>query len=833
MDDFIQSLRKDFFEEAFDMLQMLETNILDLSNNYEDAEAISEIFRAVHTLKGSAGAVELVDAARYTHRFEDLLDLVRNNEISVNDETIDLLLIAIDNIKELIMAAYEERDFTIDIEKEVEKLDAFSKARLAGGGVVQEQAIPETTVSTEESVSAESKTDTSSATSTIDLKIDNETMDTIRNTITRGELVYRVSVNFNTESPMRTVGGVQVYVNLKDIGDVITTCPPLSDLEGNDFFENATYIVASEKEPSFIEEYIVLDEVTKVIEVNTFDPDKYLAELEVQKNAVEAPSQLAAEEKPVEVSEDKDAHKEKKPAQAETKKERVSSFLRVESDRVDEVMNQVGELVINKSGYQRYDEELLTYLANVTSTVSEVRKYFRSTIIQILKKLENTLDKQELKALRTEIFDEFNNRLVAIANNEAFFRSTLDQYRSSYQVLSRVTSDLQETVMKIRMVPIAQNFNRFPRLIRDLSRDMGKEVNLEISGEDTELDKSVIEVLVDPMVHLIRNAMDHGLEPTEDRIKIGKPKAGTIKLSASHEGNLIIIRVSDDGRGMVPDKIFASAVKKGIVHEGDVLTDKEKLDLIFAAGFSTAEKITNVSGRGVGMDVVKKSLEKINGSITVDTELGKGSTFALRIPLTLAIIEALIVDVEGESYSVPLHSIVETLSIDPSTVYEIEGAPTINIRNEIIGVVKLKDIFNLPKTYEEEPSYAVLISFEGVKIALLVNTLVGEQDIVIKALNDKIAKTEGIVGATILGDGRVSFILDIQTIVMSSSIKTTKKNVMRKKIDLKAFIEQLKYRDDLNAENIPQIGTVSTNDVEAEIDTNQSAGMSGDPTRTE
>ncbi len=825
MDDFIQSLRKDFFEEAFDMLQMLETNILDLSNNYEDADAISEIFRAVHTLKGSAGAVELVDAARYTHRFEDLLDLIRNNEISVNDETIDLLLAAIDNIKELIMAAYEERDFTIDIDKEIATLDNFSKTRLAGG---DSSSTEESTSPIADDTTTEAESTQASAPATIidDLKLDNETIDAIRSMTASGELVYRVVVDFDLESPMRTVGGVQVFVNLKSIGEVVTTLPALTELEGNDFYPHVVYIASCEKEAHYIEEYITLDEVTKNIDVSIFDVDKYLLELKAQEEAALTPDTDAKVEEKTESEPDvKDAKEGKEKEQAkpeETKKERVSSFLRVESDRVDEVMNQVGELVINKSGYQRYEEELLASLASISSATGEVRKHFRSTIIQLLKKLENTLDKQELKDLRTEIFEEFNTRLSAVSSNEASLRATLDQYRNSYQVLSRVTSDLQETVMKIRMVPIAQNFNRFPRLIRDLSRDMGKEVNLEISGEDTELDKSVIEVLVDPMVHLIRNAMDHGLESTEERVAKGKPRAGTVKLSASHEGNLIIIKVADDGHGMDPDKIFASALRKGIVTENDILTDKEKLDLIFAAGFSTADKITNVSGRGVGMDVVKKSLEKINGSISVDTELGKGSTFSLRIPLTLAIIEALIVDVEGESYSVPLHSIVETLSIDPSSIYEIEGAPTINIRNEIIGVVKLKDIFNLPKTYEQEPSYAVLISFEGVKIALLVNTLVGEQDIVIKALNDKIAKTEGIVGATILGDGRVSFILDIQTIVMSSSIKTTKKNVMRKKIDLRSFIEQLKYREDTNPENIPEANTIGSTDVNADSDSDVS-----------
>ena len=396
--------------------------------------------------------------------------------------------------------------------------------------------------------------------------------------------------------------------------------------------------------------------------------------------------------------------------------------------------------------------------------------------------------------------DGFNSKLTEFVKIEEEFKNTLDKFRNSYQLLTRVTNELQETVMKIRMLPIAQTFNRFPRLIRDLSRDLGKEVKLEMYGEETELDKSVIEVLVDPLVHIIRNAMDHGIEHPDEREKAGKPRTGTVVLGASHEGNLIIIKISDDGKGMIPQKIFESAVKKGLVSADAKLSEKQMLEYIFAPGFSTAAKITNVSGRGVGMDVVKKSLEKINGTVGIETEWGKGSTFFLRIPLTVAIIQALIVDAEKEYYAVPINSILETIKIDVKDIQELEGIEVIKVREDVINVLSIKELFRLPSRYNNIKSYyAVILSSEGKKVALLVNNLIGEQDIVIKTLKDNITKSEGLAGATVLGDGTVSFILDIQTIVSLGTKRLIERgkgnNSKNSKNDLRSFIEKLKNNE--------------------------------------
>ena len=769
MDDYIKSLLKDFFEEAFDMLDRLEQNILILDKDRNNTDAIQEIFRAVHTLKGSAGAVELFDTQKYAHRFEDLLDLIRENKIKVDDKTIDILLKGIDILKELIDGASEEKEYSGNIEEEIKNLENFKNLKLSG-------AISE---------SVNTKSDKNSISVSVggkydNLNFDNDILDSIREGIENGLKTKLVFVKFNAESPMKTVGGVQVYVELKDSGDIIASVPSLQNLEGDEFYQNVIYVIETAEEDESIIKNITLPEITEDIKIEEFILEEY------EKFLIDK----------------KDKALEKAQAQAKIEKdakhERQSSFLRVESDRIDDMMNQVGELVTNKSSYEQYDDDLTSYTKIIEYGINDIRKYYKDSVIQILRKLEYYVNKKEIKDLRNSYLDGFNNKLIDMVKMEEDLKETLDKFRNSYQLLTRVTNDLQETVMKIRMLPIAQTFNRFPRLIRDLSRDLGKEVKLEMSGEETELDKSVIEVLVDPLIHIVRNAMDHGIEMPEEREKAGKPRVGTISLSASHNGNLIVIKISDDGKGMSPQKIFENAIKKGLVSADAKLTEKQMLEYIFAPGFSTATKVTNLSGRGVGMDVVKKSLDKINGTVGIETELGKGSTFFLRIPLTVAIIQALIVDAEKEYYAIPINSISETLKIGIEDIQNLEGTEVIKIREDVINVLSVKELFKLPTRYEShiKSYYAVILASEDKKVALLVNNLIGEQDIVIKTLKDKVTRVEGISGATILGDGTVSFILDIQTIVGLGTKRIIERGKIGKKStsknELRNFIDKLK-----------------------------------------
>ena len=793
MDDYIKSLLKDFFEEAFEMLDRLEQNILILDNERNNVDAIQEIFRAVHTLKGSAGAVELVETQKYAHRFEDLLDLIRNNKIEVDDATIDVLLKGIDILKDLINTASEESEYSGDIEAEIKKLEDFKNMKLGQGPAPSSGDAP----------AAAAPSGNAPAAPEAEKKInkyellpnDSDLLGIIRDNVEENVKTKLVHVSFDPESPMRTVGGVQVFVALKDVGEIMGSIPPLEALEGDEFYEHVTYILAAIKEDQTIIDAITLPDVTKEISIEEIILEEYEKFLQEKKQKEEAQKAKEASA-PSNAAKKPDAGKGGK----DHKVERQSSFLRVESDRIDAMMNQVGELVTNKSSYVQYDDDLTSYQKIIGTGINEVKRYYRDSIVQILRKFEEHLQKKEAKEIRNTYIDGFNNKLNEFVKMEEEFKNTLDRFRNSYQLLTRVTNELQETVMKIRMLPIAQTFNRFPRLIRDLSRDLGKEVKLEMYGEETELDKSVIEVLVDPLVHIIRNAMDHGIELPEDREKAGKPRTGTVVLSASHEGNLIIIKISDDGKGMIPQKIFESAVKKGLVSADAKLSERQMLEYIFAPGFSTAAKITNVSGRGVGMDVVKKSLEKINGTVGIETEWGKGSTFFLRIPLTVAIIQALIVDAEKEYYAVPINSILETVKIDVKDIQELEGIEVIKVRDDVINVLSIKELFRLPSRYNNIKSYyAVILSSEGKKVALLVNNLIGEQDIVIKTLKDNITKSEGLAGATVLGDGTVSFILDIQTIVSLGTKRIIERgkvnNNQGSKNDLRSFIERLKNNE--------------------------------------
>ena len=770
MDDYIKSLLKDFFEEAFEMLDRLEENILILDKDRDNVDAVQEIFRAVHTLKGSAGAVELLDTQKYAHRFEDLLDLIRDKKINVDDAAIDILLKGIDILKELINSASNESVCSINIDEEIKKLDDFKNSKLGSETKAEDS-------------NSDEVIDNKTSNKYDNLNLDNSILSTIREHKDDGLKIKLVYVKFNAESPMRTVGGVQVFVALKDKGDIVTSVPPLQNLEGDEFYQDVIYLLATLEEDDDIINDITFPETTEEIKIEEFILEDY--------------EKTAASKKSKEVS---SAVKDEKNVNKDKKVDRQSSYLRVESDRIDAMMNQVGELVTNKSSYVQYDDDLSSYGKLISNSINDIKKYYRDTIVQLLRKFEDYAQKKEIKDLRSNYINSFNSKLNEISKIEDDFKYTLDKYRSSYQLLTRVTNELQETVMKIRMVPIAQTFNRFPRLIRDLSRDLGKEIRLEMHGEDTELDKSVIETLVDPLVHIIRNAVDHGIEMPEDRVNAGKNRVGTVVLQASHEGNLIIIKISDDGKGMQPHKIFESAVKKGLVSADAKLTEQQMLEYIFAPGFSTASKITNVSGRGVGMDVVKKSLEKINGSVSIDTEYGKGSTFSLRIPLTVAIIQALIVDAEKEYYAVPINSILETIKIEPTEIHELEGTEVIKVRDEVINILSIKELFKLPSRYTDIKSYyAVIISSEEKKVALLANNLIGEQDIVIKTLKDTVTKSEGIAGATILGDGTVSFILDIQTIVSLGTKRIIERGkintVNTSKNDLKSFINKLKNNE--------------------------------------
>jgi two-component system chemotaxis sensor kinase CheA len=315
------------------------------------------------------------------------------------------------------------------------------------------------------------------------------------------------------------------------------------------------------------------------------------------------------------------------------------------------------------------------------------------------------------------------------------------------------------------MVPISQIFSRFPRLVRDLSKSLKKQVSLEIEGEDTELDKSVIEDLLDPLIHMVRNSIDHGVEPPGDRKRAGKPEAGQVKLKASNEGNMILIEIVDDGKGIDVNSVRQKAVDRGVIHPNKQLSDVEAFNLIFEPGFSTAEKVTDVSGRGVGLDVVKRQIEKLNGNVSVWSEAGKGSRFTIKIPLTLAIIQGLLVRVGPEMYAIPITSVIESHRIRPSDIKLIDNYEVFNVRDDVVSLIRLNRLFRIPTDENKEYYFVVIVGSADKKMGLIVDSLIGEEDVVIKPLRDHFTNAPGIAGANITGDGRVSLIIDVSQLL--------------------------------------------------------------------
>lgn len=378
------------------------------------------------------------------------------------------------------------------------------------------------------------------------------------------------------------------------------------------------------------------------------------------------------------------------------------------------------------------------------------------------------------------------NRLIKIYNDvEERYEGEqfLDELNQVVSSVSTVTTDLQIAVMKTRMLPIGRVFNRFPRMIRDLSRELNKKVELVMSGEETELDKSIVEEIGDPLVHIIRNSADHGVEMPDVRVAAGKSETGIVELKAYHEGNSIVIEIVDDGKGLDPVMLKIKAIEKGVISEkeADTMSDKEAFGLIFKPGFSTAAKITNVSGRGVGMDVVKTNIEKLNGIIEVDSAVGKGTTIKLKIPLTLAIIQALLVGVQEELYAIPLSSVLETVRITQDDIFLVEGKSVLRLRNEVLSLVRLSDIFGIEETMEEnENLYVVIIGLAETKMGVVIDRLIGQEEIVIKSLGYYLKGIEGIAGATIRGDGRVTLIADVAALMQMA--KTAHKKADTKRI---------------------------------------------------
>jgi two-component system chemotaxis sensor kinase CheA len=425
----------------------------------------------------------------------------------------------------------------------------------------------------------------------------------------------------------------------------------------------------------------------------------------------------------------------------------------------------VSETVITKATFNQISNQFGDLLTGLHTIQNTYRERMKSLFDSMPGYLESIGEGKSVKEVRKEIGESYGDLFTLFDPYEAELKSNVVKFRSTSQNLGRITGELQEGVMRIRMVPISQIFSRFPRLVRDLSKSLNKKISLVIEGEETELDKSVIEDLLDPIMHSVRNSVDHGIESAEERKAAGKPEEGMVLLRAANEGNMIVIEIADDGKGIDVEAVKAKAIERGLLHPNKVLPDVEAFQLIFEPGFSTAKAITAISGRGVGLDVVKRSIEKLNGTVTVYSEHGKGTKFIIKLPLTLAIIQGLLVRVGPEIYSIPITSVIESLRIKPEEIKKIDNYEVFNIRSDVISLLRLNQLFGIRTETATDYNFIVIVGTAEKKMGFMVDSLIGEEDVVIKPLRDQYTNSPGIAGASILGDGSVSLIIDVQQLL--------------------------------------------------------------------
>ena len=639
MDD-MKEIMEDFLIEAFELIEQIDHDLVELEANPEDLELLNRIFRVAHTVKGSSSFLNFDVLTELTHHMEDVLNKARKGELKITPDIMDVVLESVDMMKGLLESI---RDNGSDS---------------AAGIDIKNICVRLTQISEGEEPSAAAEAPATPA----------------------PEPVKEPAAPAEEAAP--------------EVSDAELS--KLSDSEVEAEIERLLKVRKAEDQARRASKGIA---------------PKSPEEIAPATSAASAPASKPAP------SRERDADK-KVPAASSNSAVAQEQTIRVEVKRLDHLMNLIGELVLGKN--------------------------------RLLK-----------------IYDDVEERY----EGEKFLEE-LNQVVSS---LSLVTTDIQLAVMKTRMLPIAKVFNKFPRMIRDLSRDLGKQIDLEISGEETELDKSIVEEIGDPLVHIIRNSCDHGIEDPETRKAMGKPEKGLVQLKAYNEGNHIVVEIVDDGKGLDADMLKAKSIEKGIIteREADAMSEKEAFGLIFRPGFSTAAKVTNVSGRGVGMDVVKTNIEKLNGIIDIESEVGKGTVMKLKIPLTLAIIQSLLVGTQEEFYAIPLASVLETVRVPIDDIYTIDGKNVLRLRDEVLSLVRLSDVFGVNKVFDGgDQTYVVIIGVAEAKLGIIVDTLVGQEEIVIKSMGDYLQNIPGIAGATIRGDGRVTLIIDVGAMMeMAKDIK--------------------------------------------------------------
>ena len=642
--DDMREILEEFLIEADEILSNLDQDLIELEENPEDKDLLNKIFRGMHTLKGGAGFLGLTSVVEIAHKIEDIFNKLRNDELKLTSEMMDIIFEGVDKLKEAIEMLKENDE--IPDEGDIKDLLDKLDSVLSGGEVLEAEVVNNGEVSQEAD----------------------------------DEIEFVEGVDEDIKNLIKQYPG-------KDLGQIL---------------EELILLPPDQRPP-----LEVIEKLEKIISEGKDVKDLIKPKKEKEPEPQPEPQTEKEETKP-EVKEAKPQTEKKNEVAKKKKPEKKEEVIRVDVERVEVLMNLVGELVLD-----------------------------RNRIVKLASGLETSCESTE----------------------------TIEELLDSITGMSRTVSDLQDAVMKLRMQPVKKVFSKFPRIVRDLAKKLNKKVNLVLEGEDTEIDRSILDKLEDPMIHLVRNAIDHGIEPPEERVKAGKPEVGTVKLIAYQEGDRIIIAIEDDGRGINVEKVKQKAVEKGLItpEQAKNMSDKEAFELLFMPGFSTADQVSDVSGRGVGMDVVASTIHALRGTIEVESEPGEGTKFIMKLPLTVAIIRTLMVGANNRIFAIPLYSVVEIVRYEPDNVKNIGQFKSFMLREEVYLLFSLNELFDMPD--EGEQQFIVIVRVGEKNIAISIDELFGEEEIVIKPLGKLLENVQGIAGATITGDGKVVLIVDTNSLI--------------------------------------------------------------------
>ena len=717
-----------FLEEADELLQELNHNLLELEKNPENEEIINNIFRAAHSLKSSAAFVGLNDLSDLAHRMENLLQGIRDKTNDITPEVVEVIFKCFDMISEVIEMVASGVEPNQNLRPLIDRINTVNEnSRMDKAGTA---AVSKVTAK-----GSSAKND-----NTLKTTFTAKEAEQIKKALSDGMECFEITVSVEETTQMKWVKSQLIITNLERDGNIIKAIPSVDEMSYDDSINVFRIVLITYMNITHIYKGCNVDQVENIElkRITVADKDgrqilKIGTPIRSEQVTASEKKQITEQKQPVTISrsaavDDADAADDdsssdeldvplfdatKTDIQAEQEKRKTPGLktVKVSVDKLDLLLNNVGELVIANSGFYRLYEEIRKTAGNKT------------------------------------IISEFKNRM---------------------EQMSRIAKDLQTGIMKTRMVPIGQVFTRFNRLVRDLAREHKKNVQLVIKGEETELDKKVIDVIGEPLLHLIRNAVDHGIESPEERMRLGKTETAIITLNAYQGGNQIFVEISDDGRGLDVKAIRDKVIEKKM-STAEILANMDDMDIynyIFIPGFSTAKTITDISGRGVGMNVVKETVNELNGNVNIETEKGMGTRFVLSFPLTLAIIPAIMVKVRSEVYAIPLSDVIETIKISQTDIATIEGHEVINLRGEILSLLRLNEFVGLKSVLKSSQKIpVVVVGFGSRKIGLIVDYLEGKMEIVIKSLEQNYKTVEGLAGASILGDGSICLILDIQAMI--------------------------------------------------------------------